>query len=101
MFMYKRFNLNPDGGSIQRTTISYKMDVDNLVVTTELKSVNFASAIQAKNIWMANASLLKKNGKELTTTAATTATTEAAAQDMRLPEVLVVNLNNQESGANE
>ena len=94
LYLLSRFNLNPEGGSIQRTTISYKMDVDNLVVTTELKSINFASAIQAKNIWMANASLIKRNDKPMTTTTAAEATE-------RLPEVYVVNLSNTESGTNE
>ena len=96
--------MNPEGGSIQRTTISYKMDVDNLVVTTELKSINFASAIQAKNIWMANASLLKNNNKQLTTTttaATTPGTMEPPIQEVRLPEVFVVNLNNLESRTDE
>jgi hypothetical protein len=50
------------------------------VVTTELRSINFASAIQAKNIWIANTGQKKKETHlPITTITSETGTTSAAA----------------------
>ncbi len=71
-----RFSINPRGGSIQKTTISYKMDFDVLTVTTELKSINFTSAVVAKNIWMSNTNQRKN---QIDTTAPTASTTPSTS----------------------
>jgi hypothetical protein len=51
------------------------MDFDVLTVTTELKSINFTSAVVAKNIWMSNTNQRKNQIETTAPTASTTAST--------------------------
>jgi hypothetical protein len=52
------------------------MDFDVLTVTTELKSINFTSAVVAKNIWMSNTNQRKN---QIDTTAPTASTTPSTS----------------------
>jgi hypothetical protein len=54
------------------------MDFDVLTVTTELKSINFTSAVVAKNIWISNTNQRKNQIETTAPTASTTPSTTAS-----------------------
>ncbi len=66
-------------------------------MTTELRSINFASAIQAKNIWIANTGQKKKETHLPITTITSETEQAAAAASTTTPGVACLENENRET----